>query len=152
MVVFVLGGRCEPANAALTVAGVGESGEKKMLILLVDDDDRDAFLFERSMQSAAPTATCYRVKSPAEAHWYLLGLGRYSDRERFPLPRVVVVRTTRECSAPTPLAAYSSSSFWVTVKLTRPRITSSRRLSRILIMMLGHDTRLFPGMTSNAGF
>jgi CheY-like chemotaxis protein len=62
-----------------------------MLILLVDDDDRDALLFEHSLQSVAPTARCYRVKSPAEAHWYLLGLGRYSDRDRYPLPRIVVV-------------------------------------------------------------
>jgi CheY-like chemotaxis protein len=62
-----------------------------MLLLLVDDDDRDAFMFERSMQTVAPTARCHRVKTPAEAHWYLLGLGRFSDRDRYPLPRIVVV-------------------------------------------------------------
>lgn len=62
-----------------------------MVILLVDYDDGDALAFERTLQDVAPTATCHRVKTPAEAHWYLLGLGRYSDRERYPLPRIVVV-------------------------------------------------------------
>jgi hypothetical protein len=62
-----------------------------MVILLVDDDDADAASFERSLQQVAPTATCFRVKTPAEAHWYLLGLGRYEDRDRYPLPRMVVV-------------------------------------------------------------
>jgi hypothetical protein len=62
-----------------------------MVILLVDEDDKDAASFERSLQRVAPTAFCFRVKTPAEAHWYLLGLGRYEDRDRYPLPRMVVV-------------------------------------------------------------
>jgi CheY-like chemotaxis protein len=65
-----------------------------MVILLIDDDDADAESFERSLQSVAPTTRCHRVKSPAEAHWYLLGLGRYFDRDRYPLPRIVVVYMT----------------------------------------------------------
>jgi hypothetical protein len=59
------------------------------LILSINDEDDFTDALRRNLAEVAPTARVISVKAPAEAQWYLLGMGRYTDRERYPLPSVV---------------------------------------------------------------
>src|SRR3954469_18110007 len=59
------------------------------LILSINDEDNFTEGLRRNLAEVAPTAHIISVKAPAEAQWYLLGMGRYTDRDRYPLPNVV---------------------------------------------------------------
>jgi len=59
------------------------------LILSINDEDDFTHALRRNLGEVAPTAHVTSVKTPAEAQWYLLGMGRYTDRERYPFPNVV---------------------------------------------------------------
>ena len=59
-------------------------------ILHIEDDPNDAFLFERAFSRAVIPCELYRVPSAKNARCYLLGEEPYSDRERFPLPDLIL--------------------------------------------------------------
>ena len=67
---------------------------KVCTILHVEDDVDDAFLFERAFTRAVIPCNLFRVDSGAKARCYLLGQGPYSDRERFPLPNLILTNIT----------------------------------------------------------
>jgi CheY-like chemotaxis protein len=61
------------------------------LILLVEDDEDQAFLIRRGFWKGTPIMPLQVVTSGEEAIEYLEGSGRYSNRAGFPLPAVVLL-------------------------------------------------------------
>jgi len=59
------------------------------LILSINDEDNFTEALRRNLAEVSPTARIISVKTPAEAQWYLLGMGRYTDRDRYPFPTTV---------------------------------------------------------------
>jgi CheY-like chemotaxis protein len=60
-------------------------------ILLVDDNDDDAFFLEKAFQTIGSTAHILRCIDGREAQLYLLGEPPFADRGFFPLPDLVVL-------------------------------------------------------------
>jgi DNA-binding response OmpR family regulator len=60
-------------------------------LLLVEDDDNDAFFFQRAMNKADFQLPLRVAKNAKEAVDYLSGFGIYADRAEFPLPHLVVL-------------------------------------------------------------
>jgi CheY-like chemotaxis protein len=60
-------------------------------ILLAEDDNDDAFLMRRAFRKAHLLNPIVRVYDGEEAIAYLSGTERYSDRERFPLPFLLLL-------------------------------------------------------------
>jgi CheY-like chemotaxis protein len=60
-------------------------------ILLVEDDENDIFFMERGMKEAGITRRLQVVMDGQEAIDYLGGTGEYSDRDRFPLPCLILL-------------------------------------------------------------
>ncbi len=58
-------------------------------ILLVEDNEDDAFLMQRALQEAAVANPMLMVEDGQQAIDYLSGAGKYADREKFPVPAVV---------------------------------------------------------------
>lgn len=56
----------------------GVSAIKSDTILLVEDDDADAFLTKRALEQELPEAEIYRVCSVADALDYLAQIGKYA--------------------------------------------------------------------------
>jgi CheY-like chemotaxis protein len=67
------------------------SGVNYGLILLVEDDENDAFFFERAFRKTAFGNRIHVAHDGLEAIQYLGGEGEYGDRSRFPLPIFVVL-------------------------------------------------------------
>jgi hypothetical protein len=63
-------------------------------ILHLEDDANDALLFKRAFFKALIPCDLFRVDSAQEARCYLLGEDPYSDRERFPLPNLILTNIT----------------------------------------------------------
>lgn len=61
------------------------------LILLVEDNDDDALLFDRVISKADLGLDMRRVHNGQEGIDYLLGAGSFSDRGQFPFPDVVML-------------------------------------------------------------
>jgi len=61
------------------------------IILLVEDNEDHAFLIRRGFGKSTPIESLQVVTSGEEAIEYLEGTGRYSNREEFPLPAVVLL-------------------------------------------------------------
>jgi CheY-like chemotaxis protein len=57
--------------------------------LVVEDDPNDAFLIHRALTTAKCGAS-FVCRNPSETKSFLLGVGMYADRQRFPLPKVVL--------------------------------------------------------------
>ena len=57
--------------------------------LVVENDPNDAFLITRALKASAcgDSSVC---RNPSEAKDYLRGAGMYGDRERYPLPDVIL--------------------------------------------------------------
>jgi CheY-like chemotaxis protein len=64
--------------------------EKCSTILLAEDDEGDAFLFETALSKAGVLNPVVRVAHGAEALSYLSGTGDYSDRAKYPFPSLLV--------------------------------------------------------------
>lgn len=62
-----------------------------MTILHIEDDENDVCLVAGAVLKLDPTATIFAVPFITEAQAYLEGRGQYSDRERFPLPGVILL-------------------------------------------------------------
>lgn len=60
-------------------------------ILLVEDSDDDALLFDRVVSKADLGIQMRRVHNGQEGIDYLLGTGEFADRKRFPFPHVVML-------------------------------------------------------------
>src|SRR5687767_3082250 len=60
-------------------------------ILLVEDNPDDVFLFTRALNKARRPHPLHVVTSGQEAIEYLSGTGKYSDRNAFPLPDLIML-------------------------------------------------------------
>ena len=60
------------------------------LILLVEDNEDHALLIRRGLCKGTSIESLQVVTSGEEAIEYLAGTGRYSDRDEFPLPAVLL--------------------------------------------------------------
>ena len=69
----------------------GEGMKDTRLILLVEDNDDDAILFDRVISKADLGLELRRVHNGQEGIDYLLGADPFSDRTRFPYPDVVML-------------------------------------------------------------
>lgn len=67
------------------------TGAKMEVILVVDDDENDAFFIERALKEALVANPRLRVRDGEEAIAYLKGEGGYGDREKFPLPHLMLL-------------------------------------------------------------
>src|SRR5579859_2734656 len=60
-------------------------------ILVAEDDDNDVFFLERAFKMAQIAHPRQRVKDGEEAIAYLRGDGKFADRERHPLPCLMLL-------------------------------------------------------------
>jgi CheY-like chemotaxis protein len=60
------------------------------IILFAEDCDEDLFLCERALKQAGIHAHAYFVRDGVEAKQWLEGEGIYADRQKFPLPHLLV--------------------------------------------------------------
>src|SRR5215472_13464238 len=60
-------------------------------ILVVEDDENDVALIRRTLTNACIPNRRQFVESGEEAINYLIGVGCYSDREKYPLPALVLL-------------------------------------------------------------
>lgn len=63
----------------------------RRLILVVEDDPNDVFLIRRAFTRTKLESELEVVKNADEAMNYLTGAGKYSDREQYPLPVVMLL-------------------------------------------------------------
>ena len=59
-------------------------------MLLVEDDDNDIFLVRKATESGGKGHAVYAVHDWLEAIDYLKGAGSFADRNKFPVPNVVL--------------------------------------------------------------
>jgi CheY-like chemotaxis protein len=59
------------------------------VVLLVEDSEEDVFLFRRAVVKTGRRMQCMQVSSAMDAQHYLLGEGRYGDRNVHPFPTVI---------------------------------------------------------------
>jgi CheY-like chemotaxis protein len=67
------------------------SSIKMHSVLLAEDDENDFFFMERSFKQAQIANPLIRVRDGEEAMEYLRGDGIYADREKFPLPAIMLL-------------------------------------------------------------
>lgn len=60
-----------------------------MIILLAEDDDNDVFFMKRALQKAEITYPLHIVNNGQETVDYLAGIGKFHDRNRYPLPTLM---------------------------------------------------------------
>jgi CheY-like chemotaxis protein len=58
-------------------------------ILLVEDDEDDAFIFQRALKASRVANPLRIATNGKQAVDYLAGNGKYSDRAQFPLPFII---------------------------------------------------------------
>src|SRR3954471_21499352 len=58
-------------------------------VLIADDSESDIFFLLRAFSNSRVKNPVYVVRSGAEAIQYLAGEGKFSNRSRFPLPKIV---------------------------------------------------------------
>src|SRR5579859_6995868 len=63
----------------------------KNVILLAEDDPDDVFFFRCVLKSSGVKNPLAVVKDGVEAIAYLIGEGQYSDREKYPIPAILVL-------------------------------------------------------------
>jgi CheY-like chemotaxis protein len=64
------------------------------LILLVEDDPGDVTFFERALREAGFGNPLEKVHKAEQAQRYLEGNAEFSDRQKFPFPKLVVLDLT----------------------------------------------------------
>jgi len=62
----------------------------KQQVLVVDDDENDAFFIARAFQDIGITQAPHVSMSVRDAIAYLEGTGEYADRKRFPFPNLLI--------------------------------------------------------------
>jgi CheY-like chemotaxis protein len=65
--------------------------KKQFTVLLVEDDLNDIFLVKRAFRTAKIPNPLQIVTDGEEAIAFLQGAGKYSDREAYPLPKLIVM-------------------------------------------------------------
>jgi CheY-like chemotaxis protein len=65
--------------------------EQVYTILLVEDDENDAFLFKRALKKCNILSSVQWVQDGADAISYLTGEVAYVNRTAFPFPEVIVL-------------------------------------------------------------
>lgn len=63
----------------------------KPTILMVEEDENDVYLFEREFIRIMDRVRVRRVRDGVEATEYMEGVGEYADREKYPLPGVILL-------------------------------------------------------------
>jgi CheY-like chemotaxis protein len=58
-------------------------------VLIADDSESDIFFLLRAFSASRVKNPVYVVRSGAEAMQYLSGEGKFANRDRFPLPKIV---------------------------------------------------------------
>ena len=61
------------------------------MIMLVEDNPADAVLIERALRRGGITNPVFQAKDGLDAINFLLGMGRYEDREPIAMPAVVLI-------------------------------------------------------------
>lgn len=64
--------------------------DRKLLILVAEDSDDDALLLQRAFQKNGINNPVHVCTNGADAIAYLQGTGKYSNREVFPFPSVII--------------------------------------------------------------
>lgn len=65
--------------------------EDNFTILLVEDEENDGLLFLRALKKSGIANPIHWLKDGLEAMHYLQGEGKYADRQKYPLPGVVIL-------------------------------------------------------------
>ena len=60
-------------------------------ILLVEDNEDDLFLMKRALRSARIVNPLFVVETGQEAMDYLSGVGKFADRDSYPVPAVIFI-------------------------------------------------------------
>ena len=81
----------ELGSAETSAASTALPPASKDVVLWAEDDDNDAVLMGRAWQKMKPNEHLIRVRDGAEVIKYLLGEGVYSDRNQYPLPRLLLL-------------------------------------------------------------
>lgn len=76
------------------------------VFLIVENDPNDAFLIRRALSASPNYQASFLCRNPSEAKAYLTGAGMYSDRQRYPLPSVVITDLRMETEFGTDLVAW----------------------------------------------
>ena len=63
---------------------------RRPVILLVENDEADVFLFRRALSQLNFTGTVRRVGSVGQARAYLENSGEFNDRDYYPIPDLIV--------------------------------------------------------------
>jgi CheY-like chemotaxis protein len=63
----------------------------KPVILLAEDDDNDVFFMRRALQKSQVDFAIQVVTDGQQAADYLSGAGKFSNREQYPLPSVILL-------------------------------------------------------------
>ena len=66
-------------------------GPKPVTVLHIDDDPNDAVLLSAAVQKAGVQFLVENVQDGERAMAYLSGVGEYADRQRFPLPALILL-------------------------------------------------------------
>ena len=66
----------------------------RQTILLVEDNEHDAFLLRRALEKARIECSLQVVVNGQEALDYLAGVSAYADRDRYPMPVLVFLDLT----------------------------------------------------------
>ena len=61
-----------------------------LVILLVEDDENDVILVRKAIETGGAGHTVQAVTDGEQAIRYLQGIDEYADRERYPVPNVVL--------------------------------------------------------------
>ncbi len=64
--------------------------EKRLTILLVEDNENDVFWFRRCLSSIAARVQIRVVENAWLARNYLEGIGTFADRQYYPIPSLIV--------------------------------------------------------------
>ena len=64
---------------------------KRAVILLVEDGDDDAFLCLRALRDLPIEHRCFHLPDATQCMQYLRGIEPYTDREKFPLPNLLIL-------------------------------------------------------------
>ena len=60
------------------------------MVLLVEDDENDVFLFRRALERTGAPFQLQVARDGGEAQEYLTGGGRFQNRELFPFPKFII--------------------------------------------------------------
>jgi CheY-like chemotaxis protein len=64
--------------------------KQPLIILVAEDDENDIFLLERAFKKVGIGMPSHICRDGAEAMAYLKGEGKFSDRIKYPFPRVLI--------------------------------------------------------------